>query len=368
MTREPKVEPYRKVAVIGAGAWGTALASVAREGGADVRIWGRDHAVLSDIAQGRNSRYLNDAELPAGLKPTGDLAEALAGVEAVLLVLPSFALREISAKIAGLLSPGTPVLLGTKGIEPGTGRLMTAVVSDLIPKSPVGIVSGPTFAIETVKGHPTAAVVAFAFDEKDYAEPTRSPAARFSATLTSKSFRPYVSDDIIGVEVGGAVKNVIAIASGMISGAGMAENTRAALLTRGLEEMKRMAVALGGRRETLSGLSGMGDLTLTCSSKSSRNFSLGFQLGQGLARDACFEGFPVVVEGEATSKAVTDLARRKGIELPICETVRAVLHEGVNLESAFGALWYRPLKSEGQGIDLSFDHPFSAQPLKKPED
>jgi len=172
-----------------------------------------------------------------------------------------------------------------------------------------------------------------------------------------------VSDDLVGVEVGGAVKNVIALACGMLTGAGFADNTRAALITRGLDEMKLLGNALGGRRETLTGLSGIGDLTLTCNSPTSRNMSLGLQLGQGTPRADCFDGRPVVVEGEANATSITDLARKLGINMPICETVRAILHEGADLGQAFAALWARPIEAEPLAMDVSFAHPATDQDI-----
>jgi len=175
--------------------------------------------------------------------------------------------------------------------------------------------------------------------------------------MSTNAFRPYISDDIVGVEVGGAVKNVIAIACGMMTGAGFAENTRAALITRGMDEMKVLAEVLGGRRETVTGLSGAGDLTLTCSSTTSRNMSLGVQLGQGIPRAKCFGGKPTVVEGEVNSISVIELARRVGIKMPICEAVHAVLHEGAPLGETFAQLWSRPIEAEPRTLDLSIDHP-----------
>jgi glycerol-3-phosphate dehydrogenase (NAD(P)+) len=227
----------------------------------------------------------------------------------------------------------------------------------------VGCVSGPTFARETALGHPTAATVAFPFTYADRLRPQDSPAVRLAVSLTTESFRAYVSDDLVGVEIGGAVKNVIAIACGLTTGAGFAENTRAALITRGLHEMKLLAEALGGRRETVTGLSGIGDLALTCSSPTSRNMALGQQLGQGRARADCFEGRPVVVEGELNAISVTDLARSLGLDLPICETVRSVLHDDADLGVALAQLWARPIEAEPRTMDLSFDHPANDQDI-----
>lgn len=350
--------PYRRLAVIGAGAWGTALASVLARNGHQVCLWARRAALARAIDEtGQNPDYLPGLQLPASLRATDDLATALSGAEAALLVTPSATLRDTCRAIAPHLPPGIPLALCAKGVERGSGLLLSEVAAELLPGHPLGAVSGPTFARETALDHPTAATVAFAFRYTDRLSPQDSPAARLAMSLGGGGFRPYVSDDLIGVEVGGAVKNVIAIACGMMSGAGFAENTRAALITRGIDEMKALAEALGGSRETVTGLAGAGDLTLTCSSATSRNMSLGMQLGQGLPRAACFDGRPVVVEGEVNAASVADLARRIGVAMPICETVNAVLHDGADLRHSFSALWSRPIEAEPRALDLSFDHP-----------
>jgi glycerol-3-phosphate dehydrogenase (NAD(P)+) len=353
--------PYRSIAVLGAGSWGTALAAVARTAGRDVTLWGRDEAVLDAVArQGHNPRHLPGVPLPDGIRATSDLAQALEGAEAVMIVTPSRTLRDICRRIAPHLGAGVPVVLCAKGIEAESGLLMTQVAEAELPGRPVGALSGPTFARETALHHPTAATVAFPFGYADRLAPAESPATRTAVSLSTGAFRLYISDDLVGVEVGGAVKNVIAIACGMMTGAGFAENTRAALITRGMDEMKALAEALGGRRETVTGLSGAGDLTLTCSSRTSRNMSLGVQLGEGLAREACFGGEPVVVEGEVNAVSVIDLARRVGVSMPICEAVHAVLHEGADLRAAFARLWARPIEGEPRALPLRFDHPARA--------
>ncbi|TYP85247.1 glycerol-3-phosphate dehydrogenase (NAD(P)+) [Maritimibacter alkaliphilus HTCC2654] len=356
--RQPSSEPFSRVAVIGAGSWGTALATVLARSGRDVSLWSRRAELAEAInLRSENHDYLPDIDLPPGIRATGVIGDALAGAEAVLIVTPSSTLRDICTAMAPHIPPGIPIALACKGIERGTGLLLSEVVSDMLPGHPVGAVSGPTFARETALDHPTAATVAFPFSYADRLDPHASPAARLAVSLSGGGFRPYVSDDLVGVEVGGAVKNVIAIACGMMSGAGFAENTRAALITRGIDEMKQLAEALGGRRETVTGLAGAGDLTLTCSSTTSRNMSLGTQLGQGIARPDCFDGKPVVVEGEVNAVSVIDLARRIGVPMPICETVNAVLHEGADLEDSFSALWRRPIEAEPRALDIILDHP-----------
>ncbi len=352
-------KPYHRIAVIGAGSWGTALATVARRAGREVVIWGRDEAVTRAISEGReNPRYLPGNTLPEGIEATTDMKAALDGAEAVLIVTPSTTLRSVCAQMKPHLAPGVPVALCAKGIEAKTGLLLGEVASQELPGHQIGALSGPTFAKETVLGHPTAATVAFDFRYADRLAPQESPAARLAISMSSESFRPYISDDLVGVEIGGAVKNVIAIACGMMSGAGFAENTRAALITRGMDEMKTLAETLGGRRETVTGLSGAGDLTLTCSSTTSRNMSLGTQLGQGLRREDCFNGEPVVVEGEVNSISVVDLANQIGVTLPICEAVHSILHEGADLAQTFRDLWSRPIEAEPKALVISLNHPF----------
>lgn len=356
--------PFSRVAVLGAGSWGTALAATLARSGVSTRIWGRNDTVIDDINRNhRNERHLPGVELPENLMGVHSMSAALDGADAVMIVVPSRSIRDVSRQSAEYAGAGVPFAICAKGIEAETGLLMTQVAEEELGNRPIGCVSGPTFARETALGHPTAATVAFPFTYADRLKPQDSPAARFALSLTTESFRAYVSDDLIGVEIGGAVKNVIAIACGMLTGAGFAENTRAALITRGVDEMKMLAEALGGRRETVTGLSGIGDLSLTCSSPTSRNMSLGLQLGEGIARDDCFDGKPVVVEGEMNAKSITDLARSVGVTMPICETVRSILHEGAALGPAFAALWARPIESEPRAMGLSLDHPASDQAI-----
>lgn len=350
--------PFDRIAVIGGGAWGTALAAIAVSAGREVLLHTRRPDIAEAInTEGRNPAYLPGVALPHGLRATCDLAEALEHTDAVMLVVPSRAVRAVASQMARYIAPGLPVAVCAKGIEPGTGLLMTQVAEQELGDVRLGTISGPTFARETALGHPTAATVAFPFSHQDRLAPHESPAARFAHSLSTASFQTYISDDLVGVEIGGAVKNVIAIACGMMTGAGFAENTRAALITRGMDEMKALAAALGGQRETVTGLSGAGDLTLTCSSTTSRNMSLGMQLGQGMARADCFEGRAVVVEGEANAVSVIDLARRVGVSMPICETVHAILNEGGDLRQAFRALWTRPIEGEPRALEISLANP-----------
>lgn len=355
---EAQSRPYDRIAVIGAGAWGTALASVAAVAGRQVRLFGRNQDIVDAInSQQENPVYLPGVGLPETLSATTQLSEALTGADAVLMVVPSGAVRRVATDVCAFLPPGVPVAVCTKGIEPETGLLMSQVAAEELGNVPVGTISGPTFARETALGHPTAATVAFEFTHADRLSPNESPAARLAVSMSTGSFKTYISDDLVGVEIGGAIKNVIAIGCGMMTGAGFAENTRAALITRGMDEMKVLAEALGGRRETVTGLAGAGDLTLTCSSQTSRNMSLGVQLGQGLLRSACFEGRAVVVEGEANAASIVALARRVKVSMPICETVHAILHSGADLHQAFADLWTRPIEAEPRALDISLSNP-----------
>lgn len=353
-----QAQPFDRVAVIGAGSWGTALAATLARAGVKTCLWGRDDAVVEGVnSRSCNARHLPDVVLPQTLRATTDMQAALGHADAALIVVPSRSVRSVARQVAEYAPDDMPIAVCAKGIEAETGLLMTQVAEEELGQRPVGCLSGPTFARETALGHPTAATVAFDFTYADRLQPHQSPAARLAVSMTTESFRAYVSDDLVGVEIGGAVKNVIAIACGMMTGAGFAENTRAALITRGLDEMKALAEALGGRRETVTGLSGIGDLSLTCSSPTSRNMSLGQQLGQGLARADCFDGRPVVVEGEVNAKSVTDLARRLGVSMPICETVRSILHDDADLGTAFASLWARPIEAEPRAMDVAFAHP-----------
>ena len=358
MWRGDAPRPFQRIGVVGAGSWGTALAILAARAGRRVTLWGRDASVVEAINTRRvNPTYLDGIGIPEPVTATADMTILAAGADAVLLVTPSGTTRRISAMLRDALPEGTPVVVCAKGIEASTGLLMSSVVASELPGSPIGALSGPTFADEAAAGHPTAVTIASEFPPG--VRPEETLASRMAISLGSANFRPYISDDLVGVEVGGAVKNVVAIACGIMAGAGFAANTRAALITRGLDEMKRLAEALGGQRETLTGLSGVGDLTLTCSSTHSRNLSLGIQIGQRRKRSECFDGQPVVVEGELNAISITDLARMKGVEMPIAEAVRAILHEGAPFDQTFAELWTRPIEAEPRALDLAFAHPAS---------
>ncbi|MDF2097167.1 NAD(P)H-dependent glycerol-3-phosphate dehydrogenase [Aquibaculum arenosum] len=351
---------FRRVAVVGGGAWGTALALTAERAGSATSLWVREAEAVEAIRATGCNPFLSEHRLPESLTVSSDLGEALAAADLVLLVVPSQFLRALAREVEALLAPRIPVVICSKGIEAESGALMSQIVSEEMPGRPWAVLSGPSFAAEVAEGQPTA--VTIAADEASMADPARMPmglAAQVALTLGTPNFRPYLSDDPVGVEVGGAVKNVIAIACGIAAGQGLGSNPRAALITRGLAEIKRLTEALGGRRETVSGLAGMGDLTLTCSSEQSRNFSFGKALGQGSSVEEALAGKTAVVEGAENARSVTALARRLGVEMPICEAVDAILHQGRSVESAIQALLTRPLRGESRALEphVALRHP-----------
>ncbi len=323
-----------KIAIIGAGAWGTALATQAVRAGAQATLWARDPARASAMREsGENAAHLPGFRLPETLAITADAEEALKGAELALLVVPAQHMAGVLGKLPAL----PPTLIAAKGVELGTLRLPLEILAEMRPGLSAGVLSGPNFAREVAQGLPAAAVVA----STDAA--LRERAAR---RLSNGSFRLYGQDDPVGVEVGGAAKNVIAIAAGAVIGAGLGENARAALVTRGLAEIARLAVALGGRSDTVSGLSGLGDLLLTCTGGSSRNFSLGLGLGQGRTLEAILAERNSVTEGVATAPAMLARAARAGVEMPITAAVAAVLAGKVDVKGAVERLMSRPRRQE----------------------
>jgi glycerol-3-phosphate dehydrogenase (NAD(P)+) len=341
---------YESIVIFGGGAWGAALAAVAARAGRDARIWARDAQAAQAMNATRRNPYLPDIVLPGGLRAFADMAQAAQGAEAALVVVPSAALRETVAAAHAELAEGVPICVAAKGVERESGLLMSEVAAEAAPGREIAVLSGPSFADEVARDMPTAVVIASSCLAGD--DPHGSVAARLAQSMGTESFRPYVSDDVIGVEVGGAVKNVIAIACGMAQGAGFGLNARAALITRGLDEIKNLAEALGGRRETVTGLSGMGDLALTASDPKSRNFAFGLHLGRGEPTDE-----HTLVEGAPNAISVTDLARARGVDMPICEAVRRVVHEGRPFAKAFRELWTRPIEAEPRALDLALAHP-----------
>jgi glycerol-3-phosphate dehydrogenase (NAD(P)+) len=328
----------KRLAVIGAGAWGTALAIVASRAGLIPMLWARDPDVVAAVnVRHENRTYLPGIALDPTVAATDDMRAAVADADAALLVVPAQFLRGVLACLRRVLPQGLPLLHCAKGIEAGSLALMSQIGAEMLPASPFAVLSGPSFAAEVARGLPTAVTVASA---------DATLGESFTAALGSSRFRPYLSPDPIGAEIGGAVKNVVAIACGIVVGRGLGDNARAALITRGLAEMVRLGVLRGAHAETLRGLSGLGDLVLTCSAAQSRNHALGLALGQGQSLDDALGRRRSVVEGVATAAAVAGLAARFGIEMPISEAVDAVLHRGVPIDTMTDRLLRRPYRAE----------------------
>ncbi len=325
------------VAILGGGSWGTALAiHLAKNAGA-VRLWAREPEVVEGIrARRRSPWYLPDLDIPASVAATTDAAEAVDGASLVVVAVPSefFA---ATLKNVGLLPDAAPIVTATKGFDPERHVRMSEVVGEQFPRARVAALSGPTFAREVALGRPTAAVIASRDD---------ALAATLQRTLGSREFRLYANRDVVGVETGGALKNVMAIATGLVDGLGLGENARAALITRGLAEMTRLAVALGAAPATLSGLAGLGDLVLTCTGSLSRNRQLGIALTRGETVAAVERETRMVAEGVRTVTSALALARRHTVSMPICEEVGAVLFEGKAPADALASLLGRPLRRE----------------------
>ena len=322
-----------KFGVVGGGAWGTALAQTIASDGSEVLIWAREPEVVTAI----NTTHANPVFLPGlplspGIRATGVLAD-MAACDALLLVVPAQFLRGV---LAELPVGGRPLILCAKGIEAGTRLLISEVAAAEAPGAPIAVLSGPTFAHEVAAGQPTAVTLACA-DE--------AIGERLADRLAGPAFRPYASNDVVGAEIGGAVKNVLAIACGVVEGAGLGQNARAALIARGFAEMTRFGLARGARAETLAGLSGLGDLVLTCSSTSSRNFSLGVGLGQGKAARDLLADRRTVAEGAFTAPVLREAAAEAGVDMPVTEAVCALL-EGMDVRAVVEALLARPLTRE----------------------
>jgi glycerol-3-phosphate dehydrogenase (NAD(P)+) len=332
-----KTIPYRHIGVIGAGAWGTSLALTAARAGHLVRLWAREKEVVDGIAASReNKLFLPGVELPASIKPTGDLSSAVSGAEALLIAAPTQFLRTTLEAVAALAPKGIPLVVCAKGIERVSGKLVTEVFREAAPGFEPAILSGPSFAKDAAQGLPTAVTIAARFDL----------AQRLQASLSHATFRPYASDDLIGVALGGAAKNVYAIACGIVDGMGLGESARAALLARGFAELARLGLTLGARTETLMGLSGLGDLVLTATSSYSRNFRFGREVGRGRnIAELRAPGQPLA-EGVETAPALIIRARAEKIELPVAEAVASVLDGRLPLGDTIARLMTRPLKPE----------------------
>ncbi len=326
-----------RVAVIGGGSWGTALAAHLARRGVDVRLWVREPEIVDAIARTRrNAWYLSDIELPSAVGATGDLAHALDGAGLVMIAVPSEFVAGLLKHI-GRLPADAPIVSATKGLDPERHLRMTELIADRFPGTPVAALSGPTFAREVGLGLPTACVVASGD------EPL---ARRLQGELGSREFRLYTNGDVVGVELGGALKNVIAIATGLADGLELGQNARAALITRGLAEITRLAVTLGAAPATLAGLAGVGDLVLTCTGGLSRNRSLGMALARGRTQAAVEGESRMIAEGARTVTSALALAGRHGVSLPICAEVGAVLFEGKPPATALGDLLGRAARPE----------------------
>lgn len=330
-----------RVAVLGAGSWGTALASLLARNGARTTLWGRDAAAMDAMAAThRNARYLPDLDLPGSLAFSTDLGDALADADIVLIAVPSHAFAGMLDEIAPLIQPGTGITWATKGFEPGTGRFLHELVGERFPGHPIAVITGPSFAREVVAGLPTAVTVHGS--DEDFAQTVAS-------LLHAPNLRAYTGHDMLGAELGGAVKNVLAVATGVADGMELGLNARAGLITRGMYEILQLGMAMGARPETLMGLSGLGDLVLTCTGDLSRNRRLGLALGRGVPLEEARRQIGQVVESLVTADEVARLADQHGLDLPIASGVRAVLHGEITPEEGVRQLLARDQKPEYPG-------------------
>ncbi|MEQ1701521.1 MAG: NAD(P)H-dependent glycerol-3-phosphate dehydrogenase [Ilumatobacteraceae bacterium] len=326
-----------KVAVIGAGSWGTTVAALAAVN-APTTLWARREALAASINSAHiNTDYLPNFTLPEQLHATSSLEDAVSHADVLVMAVPSHGYRDVAAEASAYLRPWVPIVSLTKGLERSSRKRMSEVTRDEMPGHPVAVLTGPNLAKEILSGQPAASVVAI--DDNDIAD-------ELQRIFSRPSLRVYTNGDVVGCEVGGVVKNVIAIASGMAEGMGFGDNTRATLITRGLAEMTRLGIAMGGQAATFAGLAGMGDLIATCSSKQSRNNMVGFELGQGKSIEQVLAAMNMVAEGVKSSPSVLDLARRYGVDMPITEQIVAVCHHGRPAREALGALMGRTRKSE----------------------
>ncbi len=326
-----------KVGIIGAGAWGTALACSVRRAGRKAVLWAHEKEVVDAINNGDgNPLFLPGVPLEPGILASNDITEVV-DADAVLIVTPAQFLRPVTNGLKEVWNEGTPAVLCAKGIENDTLMLMNEVLAETIPQAPAAVLSGPTFAAEVARGLPTA--VTLAVEDTALQE-------SLSAALTTPYFRPYRSDDVVGAEIGGVVKNVLAIACGISEGRSLGDNARAALITRGLAEIVRLGRAKGGKAETFMGLSGLGDLTLTCNAMQSRNFSLGVELGKGADLNDILNSRRTVAEGVHSAAALVKLADKLDVDMPICQAVDAVINQGADISETISELLARPVSVE----------------------
>jgi glycerol-3-phosphate dehydrogenase (NAD(P)+) len=328
-----------KIAVLGAGSWGTALAILLARNGADVMLWGLAHEVEALIEDGENRYFLPGIAFPQNLQPTADLKQAVTAADEVLVVVPSHVFPTVLRDVEPLLQPDTTLSWATKGLEKESGELLSSVAQNILGDRPIGIISGPTFAGEVARNLPTAVTVASTSIEH---------AERLAGYLHSDRFRAYSSDDIIGLQIGGAAKNVMAIAAGIADGLNFGANTRAALITRGLAEIMRLGLAMGGKPETFMGLAGLGDLALTCTDNQSRNRRMGLALADGKSIEQAREEIGQEVEGVGAAKVIYNKAKELGIEMPITEQAYNVLYQGLDPKLAVQRLFERSQRSESE--------------------
>lgn len=333
----PAATPFKTLGVIGGGAWGTALASLAAANGVTVILWAREPEVAEAVnSRSENTLYLPGVPLTGALSATSDIGEA-AEAEAFLLVIPAQFSRNVFETLRPKATAGAPAALCSKGIERATGRLMTEVLSESWPEAAPAVLSGPSFARDVAQGLPTAVTLAAANAELG---------ARWIATVGAAHFRPYLSSDLVGAELGGAVKNVLAIAAGAVIGRGLGESARAAVIARGFAEFQRLGVAMGAQKESMAGLSGLGDLILTATSPQSRNMSLGMALGEGRTLEAVLGERNSVAEGVATAPAIVALAEKAGVDMPICRAVADLVGGAKTLDEIIAELLARPFRAE----------------------
>ena len=323
-----------RIAVLGGGAWGTALAETAVRAGRAVTLWEHEARNAESLAQARESKFLPGFRIDDTIQVTRELSEA-AGAHAILMVVPAQAVRSVAKSLGAVLVERVPVIVCAKGIEHGTHKFMTEIIADCVPKAVPAILSGPSFASDVARGLPTAVTLACA---------NSKIASALAQALSSGTFRPYHSTDVRGVEIGGAAKNVLAIAAGIVAGRGLGASASAAMVTRGFAELVRFGKAFGAKAETLTGLSGLGDLTLTCGGPQSRNFSFGAALGKGEPPERASHG--KLAEGAFTAPVLLEMAREKNVEMPISSAVAAVIAGRMSVDQAIDSLLARPIREE----------------------
>ena len=328
---------YRNISIVGAGAWGTALAEVMSRQGHQINLWAKESAVVNSI----NSSHENDVFLPnvklSDLIVAFNNLEQITNCDLLLVVSPAQYTRETLLEVSKTLKSETPIILCSKGIEISSLSLMSQITESIFPDNPIAILSGPSFAIDVVNNKPTAVTLAC----RDL-----KIGKNIAESISLPTFRPYLSKDVIGAQIGGATKNVIAIAAGVVEGQKMGDSARAATIARGFSEIKRLAIAMGGKEETLAGLSGMGDLLLTCNSKTSRNYSLGIKLGEGQTIEEATNGLSTIAEGMYSAKAITKLAVQNKIDMPITQAVNDLIEEKYSVTDIIDNLLNRPIKEE----------------------